>query len=194
MSIKRYEDEIYGPSSYDFEESESGSWVKYEDHAAEVAKLNHQLISVVGERDSHIARLKEQVRAQAAESLQYKRFFESAWRVAMDGCDFDGAGIQGLAVNLGLAKAEVYDSEKHSDLVSDASDFEDGCEVFFPVKSLNADAILNEVRAQGCEMFIEFNRKLAKDYPHAMVAKALEVTELNGEQFAARIRAGEVQR
>jgi len=33
MSIKRYEDEIYGPSSYDFEESESGSWVKYEANA-----------------------------------------------------------------------------------------------------------------------------------------------------------------
>lgn len=47
--IKRYEDEIYGPSSYDFEESESGSWVKYEDHAAEVARLNEQVRALAAE-------------------------------------------------------------------------------------------------------------------------------------------------
>lgn len=55
----------------------------------------------------------------------------------------------------------------------------------------NTDAAIREILAQGVEGFVEFNRKLAKDYPMAMVAKALEVTELNGEQYAARIRAGE---
>lgn len=53
------------------------------------------------------------------------------------------------------------------------------------------DAIIREIRAQGVDGFVEFNRKLAKDYPTAMVAKSLEITELNGEQYAARIRAGE---
>ncbi|WNN42839.1 hypothetical protein [Winslowiella toletana] len=49
MSITRYEDEVYGPSSYDFEENESGSWVKYEDHAAEVARLNEQVQALAAE-------------------------------------------------------------------------------------------------------------------------------------------------
>jgi len=59
MSITRYEDEVYGPSSYDFEKNESGSWVKYEDHAAEVDRLN------------------EQVQALAAENAQIKSAIES---------------------------------------------------------------------------------------------------------------------
>jgi len=52
MSITRYEDEVYGPSSYDFEKNESGSWVKYEDHAAEVARLNEQVQALAAEVQS----------------------------------------------------------------------------------------------------------------------------------------------
>lgn len=49
-------------------------------------------------------------------------------------------------------------------------------------------AALADIEARGVEKFVEFNRQLASDYPMAMVAKALEVTELNGEQFAMRLR------
>lgn len=59
------------------------------------------------------------------------------------------------------------------------------------VETPTTNAVIREIRAQAIEGFVEFNRKLAKDYPMAMVAKALEVTELNGEQYAARIRSGE---
>jgi len=65
MSITRYEDEIYGPSSYDFEENESGSWVKYEDHAAEAARLNEQVQALAAENsilDFIISAVKELVR------------------------------------------------------------------------------------------------------------------------------------
>jgi len=65
MSITRYEDEVYGPSSYDFEKNESGSWVKYEDHAAEVARLNEQVQALAAENsilDFIISAVKEVAR------------------------------------------------------------------------------------------------------------------------------------
>ena len=65
MSITRYEDEVYGPSSYDFEKNESGSWVKYEDHAAEVARLNEHVQALSAENsilDFIISAVKEVAR------------------------------------------------------------------------------------------------------------------------------------
>lgn len=60
------------------------------------------------------------------------------------------------------------------------------------IKTPATDECLREIRAQSVEGFIAFNVQLAQDYPTAMVAKSLEVTELNGEHYAARIRSGEV--
>lgn len=55
------------------------------------------------------------------------------------------------------------------------------------------DIATREIMARGVEGFIEFNRKLASDYPISMVAKALAITELNGEQYAALLRKGEIE-
>lgn len=52
------------------------------------------------------------------------------------------------------------------------------------------DAWVNEQRAMGVEMFVGFLQQRAKEFPMAMVAKSLEVSELNAEQFAAQLRGG----
>lgn len=47
-----------------------------------------------------------------------------------------------------------------------------------------------EWMARGVESFVKYNQALSHDYPHAMVAKALEITEVNAECHCSRIRAG----
>lgn len=108
--------------------------------------------------------LQEQVRALAAENVALK----NSMSVTLEHVSVMDTGQAGVAAM--IIKDALHNSETPA-----------------------TDDAIREIQAQGCEMFVEFNRKLAKDYPTAMVAKALEVTELNGEQFAARIRAGEVQ-
>lgn len=46
MSIKRYEESAYGPGDFGLEGAGDGAWVKYDDHAAEVARLNEQVLAL----------------------------------------------------------------------------------------------------------------------------------------------------
>lgn len=85
-----------------------------------------------------------------------------------------------------LARAEVCDDS----VLTDYADIATAMRELQQRRATDStlEKIYNKARAEGVEMFVEFNRQLASDYPMAMVAKALEVTELNGEQFAARLR------
>ncbi|WP_369788362.1 hypothetical protein [Rouxiella sp. WC2420] len=115
----------------------------------------------------------------AAECAPYKKFFEHAWSFAIEACDFDGASIQDLSIELGLVKSEIYDSDKHSDLVNDASLFENGDDVYFPVKTPVTDSAIAELKAQQLSEF----RIWAKNSGLGLAFAAIE-------QFSANRRAG----
>ncbi|NIF20293.1 hypothetical protein [Candidatus Pantoea multigeneris] len=45
-----------------------------------------------------------------------------------------------------------------------------------------------DAQAEGVQSFLEYCRKLASDYPTSMVAKSLEVIELNAEFHISQLR------
>lgn len=181
-----------------FDEKESGQWVKHEDHSAIVAALKEQLSSY-----SMSAGQVDQRKAESDAVRVALGFSADADDVAP--CDLLDA-IAALQEQVRALAAEnkraidavtVFSNVTHeiTEIICDEIGQDKVAEILAAYNDIGntpaTDAALREIRAQGVEGFVEFNRKLAKDYPTAMVAKALEVTELNGEQYAARIRAGE---
>lgn len=172
--IKRYRFAVENAEEY-MTEVNNGSIVRYEDHAAMVAA-----------KDERIASLQEQVRVLAAENSELKNSRAVLAENALETCNaVASAGFRNEAIMRGLMES-TGNLNKYPKPITTLVD-----EALRKIETPASDAALREIRAQAVEGFVEFNRKLAKDYPMAMVAKALEVTELNGEQYAARIRAGE---
>lgn len=162
--IKRYVDQY--PVSY-MAESDSGDWVDYDDHAA-----------IVAEKNARIAVLELMLQKNAVtDGNEISALQEQVRALA----------AETVALKKFCKKA-AFDADYEAELGMERGGFTDALN---GIKTPATDAALREIRAQGVDGFVEFNRKLAKDYPMAMVAKALEVTELTGEQYAARIRSGE---
>ena len=174
MSITRYEDEIYGPSSYDFEENESGSWVKYEDHAAEVARLNEQVkelksrLQLVSELNDAAAALhveaEKQVQALAAENMSLKHAM-SVTLGHVSVLDTGQAGVAAMIINDALHNSETPAT----------------------------DTVLNKVRAQAVDdLATEFGQLAQKLKPNSVAYRVAKSAVFKCVAAAARIRAGEV--
>jgi len=171
MSIKRYEESAYGPGDFGLEGSGDGAWVKYDDHAAEVARLNEQVRVLRANCDEwerkaisnfeECSKMDEQVRELAALAEERREFI-------VNGVEFGYIRIPSVPLDKATGTYERC--------------------LLKP--KFAADAILNEVRSQGVDMYAEHLTRKAiesgenKNHAYAYLAA----------NFAARIRAGEVQR
>lgn len=160
--IKRLHVAITNGSEY-LSESESGYLVRYDDHTAEVARLNEVATayeSTIAEQADHfswqlkeVARLNEQVRALAAENLQARNSVSAFSEATIDLTEVIGDEIGMDGVRKILAGFEA-------------------------VGNMTAtDAILNEVRARAVDAYCDEMDRNGVVTPR---------------DFAARIRAGEV--
>ncbi len=157
MTVKRYR----AVASAAISLSDSGEYVKYEDYAA----------------------LQAQVNALAAKNSALKNFFDYAWSIAVEACDFDGWDIQEKALELGLIERVTYEAEKHRDKVNDASLFTDGDDVYFPTEAPATDSAIREIKAQGVDESVYFMQ--------TQLCITLDDCYSALDEFAATLRNGE---
>ncbi|HDR2796224.1 TPA: hypothetical protein QCJ95_004873 [Enterobacter asburiae] len=124
-----------------------------------------------------------QLEKMAAENAGLKDFVKTCFRAAADGVSLDGADIQELGERLGLFGREAYQPALHGYICG----HEAGEDTVYVMKKTPAtDAFMDEVQAQGVEMFGEVTIKIGEEEDDENIVYAGKQALL----FAAQLRKG----
>ncbi|WP_182056552.1 hypothetical protein [Pantoea sp. ME81] len=162
--IKRYDEGGYGLSN--MEEAADGSWVDYDSHLMVVMGQEQML-------NDKIADLQQKLDAVVAENAALKSAFNPEV--------IPQEGVKAFT-ETAILDHDWNDTGEWSWVENDTDVIRAVLEAIKPETPVT-DAILNAVRAEGVHSFIGYLGELAKEWPQAMVAKSLEITELNAESF-----------
>lgn len=151
-----------------------------------LAADNEKAMEAMRQADAAVKLAHDKFSALAAENAGMDAFVDALLSIAWQGGSADGAEIQDLALKHGLLRQEVYSADEHETLVDDPGNFEDGDPVYFRIETAATDAFLDEVRAQGVEMFGNLTIKIGEEDGEEGIVYAGKQAML----YAAQLRKG----